>query len=70
MLQTKDSARVHQVVMTDGQEQGIERDALQCNYVLNEMIDNWIYIWGSAQFSSSKAYKTLTCHSQAEPIFR
>jgi hypothetical protein len=37
---------------------------------LNEMNDNWIYIWGSAQFSSSKAYKTLTGHSQAEPIFR
>jgi len=37
---------------------------------LNEMNDNWVYIWGSAQFSSSKAYKTLTGHSQVEPIFR
>jgi hypothetical protein len=38
--------------------------------VLNEMNDNWTYIWGSVQFSSSKAYKTLTGHSPAEPIFR
>jgi hypothetical protein len=46
---------------------------LQLEFVaitLTEMNDNWTYIWGSAQFSSSKAYKTLTGHSQAAPIFR
>lgn len=38
--------------------------------VPNDLNDTWTYIWGSSQFSSSKAYKTLTGHSQAEPIFR
>jgi hypothetical protein len=38
--------------------------------VLNNLNDNWTYIWGSSQFSSSKAYKTLSGHSQVEPIFR
>lgn len=36
----------------------------------SELNDIWSYIWGSTQFSSSKAYKCLTGHSQAEPIFK
>jgi hypothetical protein len=38
--------------------------------VLTEENDNWTYIWGSTQFSSSRAYKALTGHSQVEPIFK
>jgi len=29
----------------------------------NDLNDSWTYIWGSTLFSSSKAYRTLTCHS-------
>lgn len=38
--------------------------------VLTEENDNWTYIWGSAQFSSFRAYKALTGHSQVEPVFK
>jgi hypothetical protein len=34
------------------------------------MNDTWTYIWGFSQYSSSKAYRSLTGHSQAEPIFK
>jgi len=37
---------------------------------LNQLNDNWSYIWGSTLFSSSKAYRSLAGHSQVEPIFR
>jgi hypothetical protein len=30
--------------------------------------DKWTFIWGSSHFSSSKAYKVLTGHSQVDPI--
>jgi hypothetical protein len=32
--------------------------------------DKWIFIWGPSHFSSSKAYKVLTGHSQVDPIFK
>jgi hypothetical protein len=38
--------------------------------VLSEENDKWTYIWGNTQFSSSKAYKSLTGHSQVHPIYR
>ena len=34
------------------------------------MNDSWTYIWGSSQFSSSKAYKLLTGHTQVDPTFK
>lgn len=38
--------------------------------VLNNSNDKWSYIWGSSTFSSSKAYKLLTGHTQVDPIFK
>ena len=38
--------------------------------VLDTMNDNWTYIWSSSQFSSSKAYRILTGHTQVDPIFK
>lgn len=38
--------------------------------VFGEQNDSWTYIWGSNQFSSSKAYKTLLGHSNVEHIFK
>jgi hypothetical protein len=32
--------------------------------------DKWTFILGSSHFSSSKAYKVLTGHSQVDPIFK
>ena len=37
---------------------------------LDNVNDSWTYIWGSSHFSSSKAYKILTGHSQIDPIFK
>lgn len=41
---------------------------LQCNQTEEE--DTWSYIWGSADFSSKRAYKQLSRSSQAHPTFR
>jgi hypothetical protein len=38
--------------------------------LLNDENDRWTYIWGNNQFSSAKAYKSLTGHSQVEPIYK
>jgi len=38
--------------------------------VLDDLNDSWTYIWGSPQFSSSKAYRSLIGHTQAHPIFK
>jgi len=35
---------------------------------LDTVDDSWTYIWGSTQFSSSKAYRILTGHSQVDTI--
>jgi len=48
------------------QELQLELSTLRLNY-LN---DKWTYIWGSPIFSSSKAYKSLSGHSQVGPIFK
>jgi hypothetical protein len=37
---------------------------------INDQNDKWCYIWGSIHYSSSKAYKYLTGHSQADQIYR
>jgi hypothetical protein len=41
---------------------------LQCNQTEEE--DTWSYIWGTAEFSSKRAYKKLSGSSQAHPTFR
>jgi len=38
--------------------------------LLNDENDRWTYIWGNNQFSFAKAYKSLTGHSQVEPIYK
>jgi hypothetical protein len=38
--------------------------------VLEAEDGRWTHIWGSFRFSSSKAYKMLTGHSQVDPIFK
>lgn len=38
--------------------------------MLDTSKDSWVYIWGSAQYSSSKAYRLLTGHTQVDPIFK
>jgi hypothetical protein len=52
--------------------------AFQQYLALNEELENlpqtqnkdvWTYIWGTAQFSVSKAYKALTGHTPTHPVF-
>lgn len=38
--------------------------------ILTDEKDKWTFIWGNSNFSSSKAYKALSGHSQVHPIFK
>jgi hypothetical protein len=35
----------------------------------HNLLDSWTYCWGSAQFSSKKAYSSLQGSIEASPIF-
>ena len=46
-----------------------ELQAKLSGLVIETEDDRWTFIWGSSQFSTSKAYKVLTGHSQVDPIY-
>ena len=59
----------HLPLSVEAYHQMKELQAKLSGLVIETEDDRWKFIWGSSQFSSSKAYKVLTGHSQVDPIY-
>jgi hypothetical protein len=51
-------------------QQYCELEMFMQSLQLNENGDQWTYIWGSAHYSSSKAYKHLSGSNSVHPVYK